>query len=213
MVIDRAFVSSVRLQVLLYFSCYYDLVFCICHIIVGGAKFQWIRGPYIIAITSVNYVLIFVLEPCRLYLGYAGNLGEQVPELFLFVVLCLVNILILAVELALCAVLVDLQPEHCSQMAGRQCVFYVEKACWIVRIGFLAFEFLFGFLALRRLIQEQSARFFVSLEADGIVQEGASGGDGAQWATGPDGRPGRRGSEVLGGAGLAARVYGRPHAD
>ena len=27
---------------------------------------------------SANYVLCFLLEPCRLYLGYAGNLGEKV---------------------------------------------------------------------------------------------------------------------------------------
>ena len=27
---------------------------------------------------SINYLLCFVLEPCRLYLGYAGNLGEKV---------------------------------------------------------------------------------------------------------------------------------------
>ena len=26
---------------------------------------------------SINYLLCFVLEPCRLYLGYAGNLGEK----------------------------------------------------------------------------------------------------------------------------------------
>ena len=27
---------------------------------------------------SANYVLCLLLEPCRLYLGYAGNLGEKV---------------------------------------------------------------------------------------------------------------------------------------
>lgn len=33
-------------------------------------------------IASANYVLCFLLEPCRLYLGYVGNLGEKAGPQF-----------------------------------------------------------------------------------------------------------------------------------
>lgn len=32
-------------------------------------------------LASTNYVLCFLLEPYRLYLGYAGNLGQKVRSL------------------------------------------------------------------------------------------------------------------------------------
>eukprot|EP00913_Durusdinium_trenchii_P017036 g16021.t1 len=88
-VLDRRVSSSVSLQVLLYCGVWFDVFLVIVEVLAGWAKLRWIRGTIMIALLCANYVLCLLLEPCRLYLGYAGNLGEKVPELFLFVFLCL----------------------------------------------------------------------------------------------------------------------------
>eukprot|EP00440_Ansanella_granifera_P020607 gb/GFBE01022379.1/.p1 GENE.gb/GFBE01022379.1/~~gb/GFBE01022379.1/.p1 ORF type:complete len:263 (+),score=45.41 gb/GFBE01022379.1/:1-789(+) len=164
-VMDRAIARCVRLQTFLYFSFWFDLLFAFIEVLAGWAKWRWIKGATIVALFCANYVLCFILEPCRLYLGYAGNLGERVPELFLFVFMCLSCLSLLIAELVLCYIMPSLQPENCSLVSGLPCVLPVEQACWIVRIVLLLGELFLGVRALRRLIHEQSARFFVALDA------------------------------------------------
>ncbi|CAK9069925.1 unnamed protein product [Durusdinium trenchii] len=188
--------------------------------LLGGQSFAgdicWIRGTIMIALLCANYVLCLLLEPCRLYLGYAGNLGEKVPELFLFVFLCLGCIGILVAELALSSYLEDFQPGICSLAANLPCIFTIEQVCWVIRLVLSVFELLLGLRALRRLIHEQSARFFVALD-EGAPFDDLSGGP---WAadrsrpnlngrsnlerTQPDGRDG------VSSLGPRAQVYGRP---
>ncbi|CAK9034344.1 unnamed protein product [Durusdinium trenchii] len=216
LVLDRRVSSSVSLQVLLYCGVWFDVFLVIVEVLAGWAKLRWIRGTIMIALLCANYVLCLLLEPCRLYLGYAGNLGEKVPELFLFVFLCLGCIGILVAELALSSYLEDFQPGICSLAANLPCIFTIEQVCWVIRLVLSVFELLLGLRALRRLIHEQSARFFVALD-EGAPFDDLSGGP---WAadrsrpnlngrsnlerTQPDGRDGAS------SLGPRAQVYGRP---
>mmetsp|Transcript_37717 Transcript_37717/g.60812 ORF Transcript_37717/g.60812 Transcript_37717/m.60812 type:complete len:272 (+) Transcript_37717:151-966(+) len=174
-VLDRASLSCVRLQTLLYFSFWFDILFAFIEVLAGWAKWRWIKGPFIVILLGANYVLCFVVEPCRLYLGYAGNLGEKVPELFLFVFMCLSCLGIFAGELVLSAILPELQPANCSYVPELRCILPVEQACWIVRVVLLLGELIIGVRALRRLIHEKSTRFFVSLESEDAGQRATPG--------------------------------------
>eukprot|EP00933_Yihiella_yeosuensis_P032578 TRINITY_DN26199_c1_g1_i1.p1 TRINITY_DN26199_c1_g1~~TRINITY_DN26199_c1_g1_i1.p1 ORF type:complete len:248 (-),score=21.42 TRINITY_DN26199_c1_g1_i1:103-846(-) len=164
-VVDRPIICCVRLQVLLYYSFWFDILFAFLQVLAGWAKYRWIEGWTIWSLFWANYIVCFCAEPCRLYLGYRGNLGERVPELFLFVFICLSLMVFFVAQLALYEVLPWLQPPDCTKVTARSCLLPLEKACWIVRLVFYLLELIFGIFALRRLIHEQSARFFVSLEA------------------------------------------------
>mmetsp|Transcript_31914 Transcript_31914/g.69666 ORF Transcript_31914/g.69666 Transcript_31914/m.69666 type:complete len:215 (+) Transcript_31914:2-646(+) len=164
---DRTFVFSLHLQMLLYFSSWYDVLFAAVHVLVGLFKWRWLKGAPIIAVFGVNYLLCFMVEPFRLYLGYAGNLGERVPELFLFVFVSFFLIAVWAGEFVVTRMLPLFSPEECSLVPPQPCVMSVERASWLVRIILLLGELMLGMSALRRLIHEQSARFFVSAEAAG----------------------------------------------
>eukprot|EP00441_Pelagodinium_beii_P014077 CAMPEP_0197668328 /NCGR_PEP_ID=MMETSP1338-20131121/69021_1 /TAXON_ID=43686 ORGANISM="Pelagodinium beii, Strain RCC1491" /NCGR_SAMPLE_ID=MMETSP1338 /ASSEMBLY_ACC=CAM_ASM_000754 /LENGTH=246 /DNA_ID=CAMNT_0043247733 /DNA_START=36 /DNA_END=772 /DNA_ORIENTATION=- len=194
-VMDRNVICCVRLQTFLYFSCLFDLLFAFLEVLAGWAKYRWLKGWHVLALFWANYALCFLLEPARLYLGYAGNLGERVPELFLFVFMCLSCLLYLIVEMAMCQSLEALQPGNCSEAPQLPCIFNMEKACWIVRACLLFGELLLGVRALYRLIHEQSARFFVALDAaegnDSFLLDDSFGQDpniSSNWATSEAGR-------------------------
>lgn len=224
LIMDSELVCCVRLQLLLYFSFWYDLLFALIHVVVGWYKWRLITGPLVIATFFLNLVLCFVFEPFRLYLGYAGNLFERVPELFLFNFFCLVPCLgLLGANLALSAVLPDLQPAKCSLVADKPCVLPIEKACWALQAVMMLTELVFGLRALKRLIREQSARFFRSLEAANTMDSTLSGEPedetSALWATAPASRaalmaerpvePARSSVGEVADGGVAARIYGR----
>lgn len=211
MVLDKSVSTNIRLQVFLQFGAWFDLLFAVLEVIAGWAKHRWIQGTVVVAILCINYLLCFVLEPCRLYLGYAGNLGEKVPELFLFVFLCMGCVAILLTELVLCEILESLQPANCSFAPELPCILPMEQACWIVRLALLVCELALGIRTLRRLIHDQSARFFVALDSpegqsfDDLSRLGTipPGGQETRVAREPRPRPERD-------RGLAAQIYGRP---
>eukprot|EP00927_Polykrikos_kofoidii_P011949 TRINITY_DN15124_c0_g1_i1.p1 TRINITY_DN15124_c0_g1~~TRINITY_DN15124_c0_g1_i1.p1 ORF type:complete len:244 (-),score=33.37 TRINITY_DN15124_c0_g1_i1:333-1064(-) len=185
---DRELVCCVRLQLLLYFSVWYDVLFALIHFVVAWYKWRFIKGPVVVTTFFLNLSLCAVLEPFRLYLGYAGNLFERVPELFLFNIFCIVPCLgLLGTNFALVIVLPDMQPAQCSLVPDKPCVLPIEKACWGFQIIMVFAEFVFGIRALKRLIREQSARFFRSLEAadamDGVVTCDTEDESPAMWAT------------------------------
>ena len=208
LVLDRAVSTNVQLQIFLHFGAWFDLLFAALQVMAGWAKYRWIQGTVVVAMFCTNYMLCFVLEPCRLYLGYAGNLEEKVPELFLFVFLCMGCVAILLTELALCEVLESLQPGNCSIAPELPCILPMEKACWITRLSLLICELVLGIRTLRRLIHEQSARFFVALDSpEGQSFDNTTSGTAEESQL-------RAGEETLmpasRGRGLAAQVYGRP---
>lgn len=164
-VMERSIICCVRLQTLLYISCWYDLLFVFIQVLAGWAKFHWIQGWTIQIFFWANYFICLIAEPCRIYLGYRGNLGERVPELFLFVFLCFSCVTFFVAEMAVYDYLPWMKPPLCTKVAGSECILPVEKAFWIARVILTVGELCFGVRALRRLIHEQSARFFVSLDA------------------------------------------------
>eukprot|EP00747_Dinoflagellata_sp_TGD_P179368 gnl/TRDRNA2_/TRDRNA2_30073_c0_seq1.p1 gnl/TRDRNA2_/TRDRNA2_30073_c0~~gnl/TRDRNA2_/TRDRNA2_30073_c0_seq1.p1 ORF type:complete len:292 (-),score=39.88 gnl/TRDRNA2_/TRDRNA2_30073_c0_seq1:49-924(-) len=172
--LDRELCCSVRLQVFLYFSFWYDVLFAALHLAAGWYKWRWIRGGFLVALLGLNLFLAFVIEPFRLYLGYAGNLGEKVPHLLLFSFLCVIPCAgLLIAEIVLSSILPELQPPACSSLKGKPCILPIEKACWIVQSALLLAELYLGVQALRRLIHEQSRRFFMSLDSMDVRQSGS----------------------------------------
>eukprot|EP00434_Breviolum_minutum_P029562 symbB.v1.2.026139.t1/scaffold2589.1/size75518/6 len=215
LVLDRAVASSVSLQIFLYCGVWFDLFFVVVEVFAGWAKIRWLQGTMMTALLCANYVLCLLLEPCRLYLGYAGNLGEKVPELFLFVFLCLGCIAILVGQLAMSNYLEDFQPGTCSLAPELPCIFGIEQVCWVIRLGLSLGEFILGVRALRKLIHEQSARFFVALDTEGVQFDDIAAG---AWATDRS-RPNLTGRSNLErtqpedrsrDGGPAAQLYGRP---
>ncbi|CAE7790599.1 unnamed protein product [Symbiodinium sp. CCMP2592] len=206
-------------MVFLQFGAWFDFLFAVLEVIAGWAKHRWIQGTVVVAMLCINYLLCFVLEPCRLYLGFAGNLGEKVPELFLFVFLCMGCVAILLTELVLCEILESLQPANCSFAPELPCILPMEQACWIVRLALLLCELALGIRTLRRLIHDQSARFFVALDSP----EGQFDDLSRQAGTIPAFTGGQetRASRELGQSrprperdrGLAAQIYGRPSSE
>eukprot|EP00928_Gymnodinium_smaydae_P054092 TRINITY_DN37925_c0_g1_i1.p1 TRINITY_DN37925_c0_g1~~TRINITY_DN37925_c0_g1_i1.p1 ORF type:complete len:261 (-),score=46.89 TRINITY_DN37925_c0_g1_i1:439-1221(-) len=203
---------GVHLQILLYFNVWYDILVAIINLCVAWYKWRFIRGPAVVALLGSSLALALVLEPFRLYLGYTGNLFERVPELFLFTFFCFLPCMgALVALIVLPSILPDLEPAACSSIPGKACVLPLEKACWGVQVVFLFLELLLGSRALTRLIREQSARFFRSLEAAAAAESragrrgaGAGSGDETELAPLVGGRSGL-GSGSLGSGTLSPR--------
>jgi len=233
MVLDKAVSTNIRLQVFLQFGAWFDLLFAVLEVIAGWAKHRWIQGTVVVAMLwfpamsysqpeyceptdddSINYLLCFVLEPCRLYLGYAGNLGEKVPELFLFVFLCMGCVAILLTELVLCEILESLQPANCSFAPELPCILPMEQACWIVRLALLLCELALGIRTLRRLIHDQSARFFVALDSpEGQFDDLSRQAGTIPAFAGASRELGQSRPRPERDRGLAAQIYGRPSSE
>jgi len=214
MVLDKAVSTNIRLQVFLQFGAWFDLLFAVLEVIAGWAKHRWIQGTVVVAMLCINYLLCFVLEPCRLYLGYAGNLGEKVPELFLFVFLCMGCVAILLTELVLCEILESLQPANCSFAPELPCILPMEQACWIVRLALLLCELALGIRTLRRLIHDQSARFFVALDSpEGQFDDLSRQAGTIPAFAGASRELGQSRPRPERDRGLAAQIYGRPSSE
>ncbi|XP_075244921.1 transmembrane protein 17B-like [Convolutriloba macropyga] len=72
--------SSTPLQVSLYFNAYFFPFWTCANMVMLALKFDRLSAIYQILLLSC-LVFMTVLEVVRLYLGYVGNLQEQVPEL------------------------------------------------------------------------------------------------------------------------------------
>ena len=75
-------------------------------------------------------------------------------------------IAVLATQLALSVYLEELRAGTCSLAPQLPCIFTVEQGLWAARLALSLLELTLGLRLLRKLIREQSARFFVALEAD-----------------------------------------------
>uniref|UniRef100_S4RTZ0 Transmembrane protein 17 n=1 Tax=Petromyzon marinus TaxID=7757 RepID=S4RTZ0_PETMA len=71
-------VSSLPLQMSLYFSAFYYPCWVTSEAVMLATKHQYLATHYAVVLTTV-LVFMAVIEMSRLYLGYAGNLGEKVP--------------------------------------------------------------------------------------------------------------------------------------
>ncbi|XP_043925683.1 transmembrane protein 17B-like [Protopterus annectens] len=83
-------VSSLPLQMLLYFNVFFFPFWWIAELLMLELKYNLLPGYYQF-LTVTALITITLIEFLRLYLGYLGNLQERVPELAVF---CLLSILI-----------------------------------------------------------------------------------------------------------------------
>lgn len=158
------FRSSVYLQLLLYFGIWFQVLFAGILVVAGWVKGRWMKGSANIGLFYTNFALCFLVEPLRLYVGYAGSLGARVPELFFFCVLTFGSLIWWISEYVVYSIVYVLRPPHCVLTPGQHCIFPVERACWILAAVFLFLQFVVATITLKRVVQEQSSRFFVSLE-------------------------------------------------
>ncbi|XP_036607155.1 transmembrane protein 17 [Trichosurus vulpecula] len=140
---DNEIVSSLALQMSLYFNIYFFPFWWVCNIIMLQLKYPILPDYYKFILVTV-VILITLIEAIRLYLGYMGNLQEKVPELAGFWLLSLLLQLPLILFLLFNEGL-TIQP--------------LERAVNIVFIIFLAFQVVVAFLALKKMANQLAARF------------------------------------------------------
>ncbi|XP_033111588.1 transmembrane protein 17-like [Anneissia japonica] len=145
-------VTSLPLQMALYFNVFFFPFWIITCIVMLDLKFLYLQE-----INQFIYITVYVImsgtEVMRLYLGYLGNLQERVPELAGFWLLTLV------LQLPLCAfiLLIGSMP------------FPVERAVHIVFLGFVVFEVIIGYIALKVMSNHQVMKFHLQ-QFDDVIE-------------------------------------------
>ncbi|XP_068925116.1 transmembrane protein 17 isoform X1 [Petaurus breviceps papuanus] len=140
---DNEIVSSLALQMSLYFNIYFFPFWWVCNIIMLQLKYPILPDYYKFILVTV-VILITLIEAIRLYLGYMGNLQEKVPELAGFWLLSLLLQLPLILFLLFNEGL-TIQP--------------LERAVNIIFTIFLAFQVVVAFLALKKMANQLAAHF------------------------------------------------------
>eukprot|EP00042_Codosiga_hollandica_P035503 m.263617 g.263617 ORF g.263617 m.263617 type:complete len:171 (-) comp54649_c0_seq7:1378-1890(-) len=135
---ETELLSSVRLQVFLYFHTYFLPVWFIATLLASAIQTQTFFETTLLA---ALYILTAALEIVRLYFGYMGNLLERVAALSGFVVLTVLF------EIPLVSVILALTSLH------------LQLAFNILLLIFLFFELVFGWTATVYISREQAARF------------------------------------------------------
>ncbi|CAH3191758.1 unnamed protein product [Porites evermanni] len=138
-------VSNLALQMSLYFNVYFSPFWYTTCIVMLVAKYSKLDSVYKF-ITIVIYITMAVLEIARLYLGYAGNLQEKVPELAGFWIITLVLQLPLTLMLLL---------------NESMLIMPMERAVNIIMTLFVLFETIQGYRVLRIMIGHQISKFHV----------------------------------------------------
>ncbi|NXC87509.1 TMM17 protein, partial [Cercotrichas coryphoeus] len=68
--------SSLPLQVMLYFNVYYFPLWCLAEGIMLHLKYHLLPWHYQFLLVAA-FLILSLAEGCRLYLGYLGNLQEK----------------------------------------------------------------------------------------------------------------------------------------
>eukprot|EP00057_Strongylocentrotus_purpuratus_P034256 XP_794509.4 PREDICTED: transmembrane protein 17 [Strongylocentrotus purpuratus] len=152
-------VSSLPLQVSLYFNAFFFPIWVVTCVVMLQLKFAHLNQIYqFISITM--YVVLTGVEVIRLYLGYLGNLQERVPELAGFWLLTLILQFPLILYL-----LID----------SRAMPFPIERAVHIIFLSFLAFDVVGGYFALKRMTHHQVMKFHLQQFDDIELMEDSPG--------------------------------------
>ncbi|KAF6106730.1 transmembrane protein 17 [Phyllostomus discolor] len=136
-------VSSLALQMSLYFNAYFFPLWWVSSIMMLQMKYPILPDYYKFIVVTV-IILITLIEAIRLYLGYMGNLQEKVPELAGFWLLSLLLQLPLILFLLFNEGLMNLP---------------LEKAVHIIFTMFLTFQVVSAFLTLRKMVNQLATRF------------------------------------------------------
>ena len=146
--IEIDYSSSLPLQMLLYFNvCFFPCwLFSLTFILPVLAATP--NNTQHLILLVFTFVFKAVIELVRLYLGYAGNLAERMPELTAF---CLLTI-IFQIPLSIFILIYPLVASIGVRLA-------LIAAVEIIYSVFLIFEGIFGIYAVRIMVSAQSSRF------------------------------------------------------
>ncbi|XP_049713453.1 transmembrane protein 17 [Elephas maximus indicus] len=140
---DDEMVSSLALQMSLYFNTYFFPLWWVSSVMMLHIKYPILPDYYKFIVVTI-IILVTLIEVIRLYLGYMGNLQEKVPELAGFWLLSLL--------LQLPLILFLLFNEGLKSLP-------MEKAIHIIFTLFLTFQVVAAFLALKRMVNQLATRF------------------------------------------------------
>ncbi|XP_071756482.2 transmembrane protein 17B [Centroberyx gerrardi] len=140
---DRKVVSSLTLQMSLYFNMWFFPLWWISEVVMLDLKYPALPDYYKFILVTV-LILMTLIEPIRLYLGYAGNLQEKVPELAGF--------WLLSILLQFPLILFQLFNEAIL-------ILPMERGVHIVLAMFILTQALSGFLALREMVRHTESQF------------------------------------------------------
>ncbi|KAK9816958.1 hypothetical protein WJX72_007457 [[Myrmecia] bisecta] len=144
----RRVASHLMLQQLLYYNNFYSLAW------LAATAAQIIhKNGHGLAVNDTDYVRTalvcfwIIAEPFRLFIGYSGNLKENVPHLILFLVITLFP----------CA------PVGVYMLKFQQHLRPFDQAYNTVMVALLAAEFLAGIHAARHIARSQRRQFYLLL--------------------------------------------------
>ncbi|XP_022069459.1 transmembrane protein 17B [Acanthochromis polyacanthus] len=140
---DKRVLSSLQLQMSLYFNMWFFPLWWISETVMLQLKYPALPDYYKFILVTV-LLLMTLIEGIRLYLGYAGNLQEKVPELAGFWLLSiLLQFPLILFQLFNEAILI--QP--------------LERGVHIVLAIFILTQALSGFVALRDMVRHTESQF------------------------------------------------------
>ena len=143
-VVESDVSSSLPLQVFLYYNWYYSLMMFVIIIGTNSYKQITIKSSY-----SFIHLLFLVLwglcEWVRLYYGFIGNIRENFPELIAFLVITVVFS----------------APLIAYQFLAIQVRLPIDEVVAILQIIFMCLELIIGIFAVRKLVRNQTAIFFL----------------------------------------------------
>ncbi|CAI5664742.1 transmembrane protein 17B isoform X2 [Oreochromis niloticus] len=140
---DNRVLSSLQLQMSLYFNMWFFPWWWISETVMLQLKYPALSDYYKIILVTI-LILMTLIEAIRLYLGYAGNLQQKVPELAGFWLLSvLLQFPLILFQLFNEAILV--QP--------------LERGVHIVLALFILTQAISGFVALRDMVRHTESQF------------------------------------------------------
>ncbi|KAM3937596.1 transmembrane protein 17B-like isoform 1-T1 [Leptodactylus fuscus] len=138
-------VSSLPLQMTLYFNVAFFPIWFISEVIMLELKYHLLPGYYqVLLVTAVT--ILTLIESLRLYLGYIGNLHEKVPELAGF--------LLLTFLIQTPLILFLLTDEQII-------ILPLEFAVHAIYITFLQTELLVSFYVLKIMTRQLATQFYL----------------------------------------------------
>eukprot|EP00048_Salpingoeca_helianthica_P025172 m.38272 g.38272 ORF g.38272 m.38272 type:complete len:144 (+) comp9950_c0_seq1:118-549(+) len=134
----KRLLSSLPLQMSLYFNCFFYPLWIIGTLVVSSSSAEILGNT----IYKLLFGAVAILEPVRLYVGYSSNLREKVSTLF--------GLLVLSVMFELPAV---------TALAFRSGVLPMEWALHLVQMVFLLVEGVCGYWATVLMTEDTAMRF------------------------------------------------------
>lgn len=142
-VVESEISAYLPLQVFVFYNWYY--IFFMFIILCALFAYKFIYFNYSSNFYEIAVIIIwFLAEILRLYFGFIGNVNENFSELIAFIIVTII---------------------FSAPLLGYQFMFKIplplERALDIVQAIFLIFEVIFGIIAIKKLVKNQTAIFFL----------------------------------------------------